>query len=87
VVAYLRRDGAQAVLVVANLDSAAVHHVALTSGGGALPAGRYVAKNLLGGPGAAALRVGTDGRITGYVPAGTLTPEEFRVLELDRASR
>ncbi|HKI93884.1 MAG TPA: alpha-amylase family glycosyl hydrolase [Gemmatimonadales bacterium] len=87
VVAYLRRDGAQVVLVVANLDSAAVHHVALTSGGGALPAGRYVAKNLLGGPGAAALRVRTDGRITGYVPAGTLTPEEFRVLELDRASR
>lgn len=84
VLAYLRRDGSHVVLVVANLDSASVHHATLASDTSVLAQGRYETRDLLGGPAAAALHVAADGRITGYVPATTLAPEEFRVLELTR---
>jgi alpha-amylase len=82
VAAYLRRDGPRAVLVIANLGSSPVSRVALTSEGGALPAGRYRPASLLGGPGAVPIRVPRTGSIRGYVPAATLAPFEVRVLEL-----
>ncbi len=83
VAAYLRRADGHAVLVVANLGEP-VSGVTLTSGAGALPPGRYAARNLLGGPSGAALEVVADGRITGYVPAATLGARESLVLDLVR---
>jgi glycosidase len=82
VAAYLRREGGRAVLVVANLGAAPLARVTLASADGALPAGRYTARSLLGGPGGAALNVGVNGRVAGYVPLGTLAPMSSHVLEL-----
>ena len=81
--AYLRRSGTHAVLVVANLGAAA-SGVALVSSVGALRSGTYTARNLLTGRDGAALRVGADGRISGYVPAATLGTREYLVLDLVR---
>lgn len=82
VAAYLRREGGRAVLVVANLGAAPLSRVTLASADGALPAGRYTVRSLLGGPGGAALTVGGDGRIRGYAPFRALGPLESHVLEL-----
>jgi alpha-amylase len=68
VVAYLRRAGDRAVLVVANLGSTPASGVSLNSGERALPPGTYAPPNLLGGPSGATLRVRGDGQIRGYVP-------------------
>jgi glycosidase len=85
VAAYLRRAGEHAVLVVANLDSAPVSGVAIGSAPGVLQPGKYETRNLLGGPDAAVLDVGLDGRIEDYVPVpGTLGPRASLVLELVR---
>lgn len=82
VAAFVRRDGGRAVLVVANLGAAPLSGVALASGPGALPAsGSGPGNNLLGGPDAAPLAVGADGRIGGYVPFPTLAPMQFHVVE------
>jgi glycosidase len=87
VAAYLRREGGRAVLVVANLGTAPASRVTLSSVDGALPAGRYTARSLLGGPAGAALTVGAGGRIQGYVPIRTLGPLESHVLELSGGGR
>jgi hypothetical protein len=47
-----------------------------------LPAGRYVAKPLLGGMEQAALRVPNDGRLKGWMPLAELRPFESHVIEL-----
>ena len=87
VAAYLRRAGARTVLVVANLGDAPRAGLALGSAERALPPGRYAAQPLLGGPAAAPLRVGADGRISGYVPFPSLAPKQAYVLELSPESR
>lgn len=85
VATYLRRAGDRAVLVVANLGSAAVSGVSVGSGEGVLRPGRYTPRNLLGGPNGAPLEVSRDGRIQGYVPVpGTIGPRESLVLDLIR---
>ncbi len=87
VVAYLRRgeDGKHAVLVVANLGATAVSRIAVTSRDSVLTAGRYGARNLLGGPRGAPLVVRRDGRVRGYVPLpGRLGPRQSLILDLHR---
>ena len=84
VVAYLRRAGDRAVLVVANLGDAAVSGIAIGSAAGALPTGSYTTRNLMGGPNGAALRVGQDGRIQGYIPVATIGARQSFVLDLVR---
>jgi glycosidase len=84
VVAYLRRAGGRAALVVANLGTTAAAGVALGSEARALPPGRYETGNLLARPRAAALRVGPDGRISGYVPVPMIGPRSSLVLDLVR---
>lgn len=84
VTAYLRRDGGRAVLVVANLGDAAVSGVAIGSETGALPAGRYRTRNLLGGANGAPLSVGQDGSMADYVPVGTIGSRQSLVLDLIR---
>jgi glycosidase len=82
VAAYLRRQGRNAVLVVANLGSTPVSSVALTSAEGALRAGAYAPRSLLQNAFAAQLRVDADGRVNGYAPGSTLAPYQVRVFDL-----
>jgi alpha-amylase len=81
VAAFVRRDGDEAVLVVANLGATPLSGVSISSGADALPAADGPGNNLLGGPDAARLSVGADGRIQGYVPFRTLAPMSVHVLE------
>jgi glycosidase len=82
VVAYLRRAGRRAVVVIANLSDSALTGLSISSTDSVLPRGPYVVKNLLGGRNAAVLSVGRDGRIQGYVPVRRLGPRESLVLSL-----
>ena len=84
VVAYLRRAGGRAVLVVANLGTTAAAGVALTSDTAALPPGRYETRGLLAPWRGAALQVGRDGRVEGYITAPTIGPRSSLVLDLAR---
>ena len=85
VTAYLRRDGAHAVLVVANLSGAAVSGLSIGSAASALPAGTYQPRNLLGGPDGPRLEVRPDGRIQSWVPgSGNLEARASLVLDLTR---
>ena len=83
VIAYLRRAGDRAVLVVANLGDTPVSGLSISGAAGALLRGRYEPRNLLGGPDGAVLDVGPDGRMVSYVPVpGGLGPASSLVLEL-----
>jgi len=82
VATYVRRAGDHVVLVVANLGAAPASGVSISSGEGALPPGRYTARNLLGGPNGRTLQVHADGRIREYVPVATIGPRESLVLDL-----
>jgi len=85
VAAYLRRAGDRTVLVVANLGTAAVSDLSISSAAGVLPPGRYRPRNLLSGPNGAEFRVGAEGRMRGYRPVpGTLAPGQSLVLDLTR---
>lgn len=82
VAAYLRRSGDRVVLVVANLDTTPLTGVALSSEGPVLPAGRYALENLLQGPLARPLRIGTDGLMKEYVPLPSIGALEIHVFEV-----
>ena len=85
VVAYLRRAGDHAVLVVANLGDAPVSDVAFASEAGALAPGRYAPRSLLGGPDGAPLEVAGDGQVRGYVALpGAIGRRQVLVLDLTR---
>jgi len=85
VVAYFRRAGDRAVLVVANLGAAAASDISVGSADGALTAGTYAPRNLLGGPDGAELQVSGDGRVRGYAPISrAIKPRESFVLDLVR---
>jgi glycosidase len=86
-VAYLRREGDRAALIVANLGATPLGGVALSSAEAVLPAGRYVAEALLGGGPGAPLEVGADGRLRAYVPLSELAPLETYVFDLSTRSR
>lgn len=73
-VAYLRRvAGRPAVLVVTNLGETPLRGVRLVAPRGALPAGRYTARSLVGGGSATQVTVGRDGRIPGWSELAPLT--------------
>jgi glycosidase len=82
VASYLRRDGDEIVMVIANLGSAALGGVSLASENGALPSGSWALRSLLGGDDAVSVEVGDDGRLEGYVPLPTLAPLEGYIFEL-----
>jgi len=85
VAAYLRRADTDVVLVVANLADMPATRIAVSSAAGALPAGRYTVRNLVGGPNSTALVVGADGQVKGYVPMrGWIGPHRSVILELHR---
>ena len=85
VVAYIRRAGDEAVLVVANLGGAGVAGVSLGSAKAVLPPGRYASRALMGGSGGADLVVPQGGDLSGYRPiAGTIGGRESRIFQLVR---
>jgi glycosidase len=85
VIAYLRRAGDNAVLVVANLGAAPVPGVSVHSGKDAISPGRYVAQGLLGTQNGPTVVVGPDGQLLGDVPlTGRLGPRESAVFRLVR---
>jgi alpha-amylase len=84
VVAYLRRAGSHAVLVVANLGATPASDIWINSETGAMPPGRYPPRSLVGGPVSATFTVNADGRVQGYHPVGTLAPGQSLVLDLVR---
>jgi len=82
VAAYLRRAGNRVVLVVANLTNAPLAQVSLSSMDAVLDSARYFAKSLIGAASPAALPVGADRQIRGYVPLAVLRPMQSYVFEL-----
>jgi alpha-amylase len=85
VAAYLRREGDETVLVVANLAGEAVSGALIGSLPEVLPPGRYEASNLLSGPDGTELVVGSDGSLGSYAPlVRALGPRESLVLRLVR---
>jgi alpha-amylase len=82
VAAFVRRDGDNAVLVIANLGATPLSGVTLGSEAGALAVGHYAPGSLFGGQSGAPLSVAADGRVQGYVPMRTLAPMSVYVLEL-----
>jgi glycosidase len=87
VAAFLRRDGARAVLVVANLAAAPRAGVTISSARGALTAARYRTRDLLGGESTTALDVAADGSLRPYTPLPTLEARRTYVIELTRTTR
>jgi glycosidase len=87
VTAFLRRDGANVVLVVANLGTAPLSGVTVSSKQGAVPVGRYSARDLLGGAAAAEIDASADGTLRSYAPMATLAPLQAYVLELKPVRR
>ena len=85
VAAFLRRDGARAVLVVANLATTPRSGVTVSSGDGALPASRYTMRDLLHGGMAEPLVVAADGRLRAYAALATLDARSTYVIELSPA--
>jgi alpha-amylase len=86
VVAYLRRDEGQTVLVLANLGDRPVSRLALSSDAAVLPAGRHTVRPLFGPASQTTVRIGQDGRIQRWVAVPTLAPFEGYVLELARTN-
>ena len=84
VTAYLRHDGTNVVLVVANLGQSPLSGVTIGSDDAVLPAGHYSATDLLGGSAAAAFDVSAVGALRGYAPFPTLAPMQAYVLQLRR---
>jgi glycosidase len=87
VAAYLRRSGDDVVLVVANLGTASLAGVALSSDADVLPPGRYESETLFGVGDAAPPEVGGDGRLDAYVPLSLLEPLRAYVFRVSGRAR
>ena len=72
------------VLVVAHLGATPLAGVTVASPDRAVPTGRYTLTSLVGGAAGQPLRVGSNGRIQGFVPLRSLGPMEVHVLDLVR---
>ncbi len=84
-VAYVRRDGRRAALVVANLGDAPLAGLSLTSAAGALAPGRWHLESLLDSTRAASIHASSDGRIDAFVPLAVLAPTHAYVFDLTAA--
>ncbi len=82
VAAYLRRQGDRVALVVANLGTAPLGGVTLSSDRSVLPSGRYMPRALLSGQAAAPLSVGAEGWMRRYVPLSALEPLKLYVFDI-----
>ena len=84
VAAFVRRRGADAVLVVANLGPHAAAGPVLRSDAGTIPPGVRSTRALYGGMEAAPLAVSPDGALSGYVPLAEIEPLSLHVFDLVR---
>ena len=84
VTAYLRRDGNNVVLIVANLGATPAGGVTIGSDAGALPQGSWTLRDLLGDATAQPMSIGDDGRLSGYVAMPELAATEGYLFELVR---
>jgi alpha-amylase len=82
VAAYLRRNGNDAVLVVANLGATPAHSVTLSAPGTSFPGGRWAMRDALGGVPGATLVVPADGAVSEYVPLPSIPPMSAHVFRL-----
>jgi len=87
VAAFLRRDGARAVLVVANLATTPRAGVTISSSDSALAPTRYTTRDLLGSATTTALDVAAGGRLQAYAPLASLDARRTYVIELTRTAR
>ncbi len=83
VLAYVRRDGRRAVLVVANLGTTTLDEVTVTMPAGAVPSGRYRARELLGSSVAPSTLI-VRGAPRAWMPVRRLAPMQSYLLELAR---
>lgn len=86
VLAYLRQDEGQSVLVLTNLGETPVERVAVSSEAAVLAPGAYAVRPLFGPAEGTRVVVGDDGRIRDWVPVPALAPFEAVVLELGDGS-
>lgn len=82
VVAYLRRDGPRAALVIINLGTAPAANVALSSAPNAAPIGSWRLVDLLSGATASPLTVRATRGLENYAPFRTLPPFTGYVFDL-----
>jgi glycosidase len=76
VVAFVRRLGERAVLVVANLGDVPLSGVRLTGEAGTLAARRHTLTDMLGTSAPSRLTAGRDGSVRAYVPLPVLAPRQ-----------
>lgn len=86
VVAFIRRDRENAVLVVANLGAAAANAVRIRADVAPLPAGRYTARALYGNAAPFAVTVNAAGRLQAPITL-TVAPHEGLIFDLARTPR
>lgn len=84
VAAYARRKDGRVVLVIANLGNTRMTGATVSTTEKLLPPGQYVATPLTGGAAATSVRIGTGGRVNGWIPVPTLEPLQGYILELSR---
>ena len=82
VLAYLRREGRTAAVVVANLSDRALDGPKISSLKNALPRGSYRIRSALGRADGSRLRVDRDGRFEKWIPVATMEPLSSVVLEI-----
>ena len=75
VLAYIRREGREGVLVIANVGATTVTGATITSAAGTMPSGTWRPRTLLGGATATPMIVGQDGKLRGYTPLPSLAPQ------------
>ncbi len=82
VVAYVRRAGTSAALVVANLSGSARSDPALSSEAKTLKPGKWALKSLLDGTRASPITVDRDGRFASATPLARLAPRTAYIFDL-----
>jgi alpha-amylase len=87
IIAYLRRSGSRAVIVVANLSASDVSGATISSAGNALSRGTYVVSSLIGRAPATTLSVDGSGIVRNYAPVPTIHPLERLVIEVRSRTR
>ena len=81
VLAYLRRDGRRAVLVLANLGTRPLEGVKVTLQPKAIPAGSYLTRDLLGRSAGTPVAVSAGAASSSMVPVPILAPMTLYLLE------
>jgi hypothetical protein len=82
--AYLRRSGSDAVLVVSNLTNLAISQPGISAGTGVLPPGRYALRALYGGARDSELQIRNVFSIRALGALQRIGPYETHIFQLSR---